>query len=91
MYEPAGRRDLWQNLCDFVHTLEVMLILCLCSVVHELLPTVLLQASIQQPFTPGLNDNSPSHPNNRILSQGMVRRSMPPHPKKETYILWVDL
>ena len=86
MYEPVGRRDLWQNLCGFVHTLKVMLILCLCSVVHELLPMVLLQASIQQPFTPGLNDNSPSHPNNQILSRGMVRRSMPPRPKRETYI-----
>ena len=63
-----------------------MLILCLISVAHGLFPTVLLQASTQLRFTPGLSDNSPSHPHNRIHSLDMVRRSMPPHLKKGIYI-----
>lgn len=63
-----------------------MLILCLPSVVHGLLPMALLLASTQQRFTPGLNDNSPSHPHLQTHSPDMVRRLTLPRPKKEIYI-----
>ena len=70
----------------FVDIVTMMLILCLRSGVHGLFPMVLLQASTQQRFTPGLNDNSPSHPHHQIHSPDMVRRLTLPRPKKETYI-----
>lgn len=62
-----------------------MLILCLRSVAHDLSPMVLLRVSTLQRFTPGLNDNSPSHRHNRIRSPDMARQSMLPRPKKETF------
>lgn len=70
----------------FVNTMEMMLILCPRSVAHGLSPMDPLQVSAQQRYTPGLNDNSPSHRLSQIHSLDMVRRSMLPRPRKETYI-----
>lgn len=68
---------------DVIEMVRMMLIMCLCSVAHGLSPMVLLLAPTP---TPGLNDNSPSHLHNQILSLDMVRPSMLPRLKKETYI-----
>ena len=85
MGQPAGMVG---GRCSYniVNLAKVMLTMFLNSEAHGLLLMVLPQASTQQRFTPGLNDNSPSHPNNQIHSLDMVRRSTPPHRKKETYI-----
>lgn len=83
--QPTGV-TLGRRLWVVVGTMITMLTLCLRSVVHGLFQMVLLQASTQQRFTPGLNDSSPSHPHLQIHSPDMVRRSTLPRPKKETYI-----
>lgn len=83
--QPIGM-TLGRRLWDFVDTVIIMLTLCVRSVVHGQSQMVLLQASIQQRFTPGLNDSSPSHPHLQIHSPDMVRRLTLPRPKKEIYI-----
>ena len=82
----ANWHNLWQTPVGFRCTVIIMLTVCLRSVVHGLFQMGLLQASTQQRFTPGLNDNSPSHPHLQIHSPDMVRRLTLPRPKKETYI-----
>lgn len=71
----ASRHGSWQTLKErFLPIVKTILILCLRSVALGLLSTLLLQASIQQRFTPGLNDNSLLHLHNRIHSPDTVRR-----------------